>query len=373
MRYFMFVFMVIAAGSGCGNLRSDPVEVEDASSPDTAVFVITDTLGVLMGNEPLQFGSIADVEFSASGDIMVLDALKGKITVLTPSGEPVETIGGHGAGPGEFQYPNSFAQLYDGRIIICDFSGASLSFFNPDHSFSNALSGFYMIPPVFPCAGPDGSYYAGCMEIRAGGETEIPTGESFLGLYSEGMEPDLVLVSHPLQITVAEGDVNVDNVQAFWDSDSEGNVFWAVSDDSTYVLVGMSPDGIEIMRVEKEWERVEKSEEELQMEIYQEGLSRSDEGSSTVNRNQVIDPYPYHPAIAGVYVDDQNRIWVEQGYTPCPVFEVYSPSGELIRIASIPELAGVDQLRYCFHGGFLAYDVAPDDYPKIYLLDIDME
>ncbi len=26
-------------------------------------------------------------------------------------------------------------------------------------------------------------------------------------------------------------------------------------------------------------------------------------------------------------------------------------------------------LRFCFQGGYLAYDYAPLDYPKVYLLD----
>lgn len=362
-----FVLVLLA----CGPSESTDETLPNESMVDTLHFSVVDTIGVLVGDTLREFGSLPDVDISHNGNIMVLDAMKGQITIFSPDGEFIKTIGRHGSAPGEFQYPTGFAELTDGRIVVSDFAGASLSFFTENHTYSHSLDGFYPVPPVFPSAGPNGTYYAGSMTFRANENSPIPEGESFLGLYDAETEPEIVLFSHPLDISIgADGDVNVDNTMAYWDTDAEGNVFWAVSDDSTYVIIGMNPMGEEILRIERDWERVEKTEEELQMEIFSEGLSRTDEGESTVNRNQVVDPYPYHVAIAGLYLDDQGEIWVQQGYTQIPTFELYTKEGELKSIVTIPSLGGVKQLGFCFKGGSIAFDIAPEDYPKIYLLEI---
>lgn len=364
------LFLVLVA---CDSNESISETEEIHSEVDTLSFSVVDTIGVLVGDPIREFGSIPDIDISHNGNIMVLDAMKGQITVFSQLGEFVEIIGRHGSAPGEFQYPTGFAELTDGRIVVADFAGASLSFFDENHTFTHTLDGFYPVPPLFPSPGPDGNYYAGSMTFRANEDSPIPEGESFLGLYGNETEPEIVLFSHPLDISIGDdGDVNVDNTMAYWDTDSEGNVFWAVSDDSTYVIIGMNALGEEILKIEKDWERIEKTEEELAQEIFTEGLSRTDEGESTVNRNQIVNPYPYHLAISGMYLDMQDRIWVQQGYPSVPTFEVYSTDGELLNIVTIPTLEGVTQLGFCFKGGSLAFDIAPEDYPKIYLLEFEL-
>lgn len=355
---------------GCENAEVSLDEAVTDGEPDSLTLTVSDTIGVLMGDSIREFGSLADVEFDSHGNILALDAMKGRITVFNSSLEFVEFIGGHGAGPGEFQYPNCFAQLTDGTIVVSDFSGATVTSFDADYRFINRLAGFTVVPPMFPAAGPGGSYYAGSIVIDMSIEGVLPTGESYIGLYRGGVEPEIVLVSYPLDIHIGDdGDVNVNSVDVVWDSDSRGNLFYAVSDGVSYAIHGVTARGEEILTIEKDWEPVAKTDEELQEEFYSEGLTRSDEGESTVNRNERTDQYPYHIAIDGIYIDDEDLIWVEQGYTDVPTFEVYSTEGELQRVVTIPELAGVKQLVYCFQGGMLAFDFGPTDYPKIYILE----
>ncbi len=100
-----------------------------------------------------------------------------------------------------------------------------------------------------------------------------------------------------------------------------------------------------------------------------EGLSRSDEGSTTVRREEIEDVDPFHLAIGTLSTDWNGNVWVGQGYTSIPTFEVYDEAGALLKVVTIPDLEGVRGLRFCFLNGMLAYDYAPIDYPKIYLLD----
>ncbi len=368
LRFFLAALAVsLACGSGGSG---DTDSASDPSVPDTMIISVVDTIGVLFGDSLREFGSLADVEFDRSGNILALDALKGRITVFGPEGEFTEFIGRHGAGPGEFQYPNCLAQLSDGRLIVSDFSGSTLSFFDGNREFVERVEGFPLVPPMFPVPLKDGTFYAGCLELDTSIEGELPTGTSFIGIYSGELTPDEVLVSFPLTITIAEdGDVDVQNVDVVWDSDSRGNLYWAVSDTETYAIHGVSSTGEELFTVEKRWEPVPKSQEELQEAVYTEGLTRGDGGESSVNRGERVFENPNHLAISGLFVDDSDNIWVAQGYTVVPTFEIYSPEGDLSGYAVIPELEGVTQLRYCLKNGMLAFDYGPADYPKIYILE----
>ena len=351
------------------NDESTPQMTEGGETLDTLVLCVHDTIGVLVGDTLMEFGNITDVHFSGEGNIMLLDAMKSRISTFSAQGDCIETIGRNGSGPGEFQYPTSFTELSDGRLLVSDYSGGTVSFFDRNHEFCSIVNGFFPLPPLHPTPGIDGTYYARCLDYRQGEIGELPCGECFLGCFSDSSEPDFILVSHPLIISITEeGNARAQFPEMFWDSDNSGNIFCAACNDSTYAVIGMNSSGEEILHIEKNWERVEKTPEELEQSIYSEVLAKGYDGDATVHRNDSVDPHPYHNAINGLYVDEQNRIWVEQGYTAIPTFEVYSPEGGLEYFVTIPALEGVGQLRYCFKNGFLAYDVAPEDYPKVYLL-----
>jgi hypothetical protein len=186
------------------------------------------------------------------------------------------------------------------------------------------------------------------------------------------MDPEYVYRSYPLTIEVrGEGEdanVNVRNVDCVWESDPEGNVYFAVRSDSTYHVERFGTDGSVATIVEKPWERIAKTEEELALGELNEGLSRSDEGETTVRRGEALDVHPYHMAIGSLSTDLDGNVWVSQDYAWVPTLEVYDSSGTLLKVVTIPGLEGVKGLRFCFSGGMLAYDYAPLDYPKIYLL-----
>lgn len=324
-----------------------------------------------MGDSLREFGNLADVEFDTNGNILALDAMKGRISIFDSSLEFAGFIGRHGAGPGEFQYPNCFAQLTDGRIVVADYSGSTVTTFGPDYSFLDQLAGFFLVPPGFPVAGPGGSYYADNMVVDMSNEEELPTGDSFIGLYNGQLEPEIILCSFSLEVTINEdGHVNFHNLDLVWDSDSRGNLYYAMTERGDYAIHGVTSEGEEILAIEKDWEPVLKTDEEMQEQFYEENILRGLEGGeSALNNGECVQQDPYHVAIDGIYIDDSDLIWVELGYTDVPTFEVYSTEGELQGVVTIPELAGINQLVYCFKGGMLAFDFGPVDYPKIYILE----
>ncbi|MBN1435344.1 hypothetical protein JW921_11325 [Candidatus Fermentibacterales bacterium] len=357
--------------AGCGEQPRAVAEVE-GTTVDTLSLAVIDTIGVLTGDSTQEFGTVLKARFGPDGNICAVDGLKATLGVFSRDGELLRTIGGLGSGPGEFNFPSGFAFLRDGGMVVTDYGGHQLSFFDSSYAYEYRLEGFTPVAPVDPATGPGNTFVAGSLDLQV--DEDGYYGTSDLGRYTgEGMEPEHVYRSYPLMIELrvvdGEQSVNVQNVDCVWDTDASGNVFFAVRSDSTCCVEVLGPDGTSSVIVEKEWERVAKTPEELAEGALNMGMSRSDDGTTTVRREEVEDVEPYHLAISTINADDAGNVWVGQGYTGVPAFEVYDASGTLLRVVTIPELEGVRELRFCFVGGMLAYDFAPVDYPKIYLLE----
>jgi len=371
----IIISCILFALEGCGEQpvqEADAEMIQEEMSIDTVALSVTDTIGVFYGDTTLEFGSLNRVKIDENGNIFALDGRKSTLKVFSLSGELLRTVGRFGSGPGEFQYPTGFVLLRDGGLLVSDFGGNALVFFDSTFAFDYQIPGFFPVAPVEPVTGPGNTFIAGTLELNQ--DEDGYSGTSFLARYTgEGMDPELIYRNYPLIITFGisngEQNVNVDNVDCVWDSDLDGAVYLAVRSDSTYCVERFDENANSTVIVEREWERIPKTEEELAEGVLSEGLSRHDDGSTTVRREETEDIDPYHLAIETISTDGDGNVWVGQGYTSIPTFEVYDKTGVLLKIVTIPELEGVRGLRFCFLNGMLAYDYAPIDYPKIYLLD----
>ncbi len=362
----MAILAVIACGTG------EPAETTlESSYPDTVVVTVLDTVGVLMGDSLREFGNITDASLVPDGRLLILDGLKARIGVFSPEREFLEFVGRPGSGPGEFQYPRSFALMDDGSLVVSDWGAIAVTFLHGDMSFDTLLTSYSAIPPdrITPC--PDGSYVGMSLEHRV--ENGEPVGDTFLARFGRSEEPGVVYCSYPMRFSLDEdGDLNVHTVGITWDTSDDGSVAVAQTCDSIWAFTAFGPSGEELFSVEKDWERVPKSEEELAEGLYHESLSTSEESGNSMNRDRLHDGQPlYRNAIGSVDIDDMNRIWVGQDWTDHPTFEVYDFQGELLFVAVIPELEGTDGISYCFDNGFIAFDTAPVDYPKVYILEVE--
>jgi len=369
MKAAFFASAVVLILAGCGADGVDP-----SSSPghtavtDTVLITVADTIGVLMGDTLLEFGNITDASMTPRGNLFILDGLKARLGIYSPEGDFIRFVGRYGSGPGEYQYPKSFALMDDGSMVVSDWGAIATTFLDAELEFDTLLAGYPAIAPdrIVPC--PGGSYVGMSLEYSL--ENGEPAGETFLARFGRSMAPRHIYAGFPMRFTVDEdGDLNVHTVGMAWDTARDGSVCLAQTCDSIWAFTLFDPSGEELFTMEKEWEKVPKTEEELAEGVYHESLSTSEESGNSMNRNREYENQPrYWNAISSINIDDSNRIWVGQGWTDHPVFEVYDFQGELLFVAEIRELNGTSGFSYCFHNGFIAFDTAPEDYPKVYLL-----
>lgn len=66
------------------------------------------------------FGTVESVAFDGAGNLHILDAQTARVTVVSPTGEFLHTVGGLGDGPGEIGNAMGLAVTEDGRVVIPD-------------------------------------------------------------------------------------------------------------------------------------------------------------------------------------------------------------------------------------------------------------
>ena len=369
----LLILPVIALLS-CASQDGDEVPVGSVVPPETLTVAVEDTIGLMMGDSSYVFGNITEAEIGPEGNIYVLDGLLCRLSIFSPEGEHLGSTGRAGSGPGEYQYPRSMALYEDGSLVISDWPGATITYLQPDLSFDTVLATFGQLSPHSVEPLPGGEYVGGGLEYRTGGE--MPEGDLFLARYGRAVDPKAVLWRSPLMIDVVmengEAEVYISNADAVWDTSPDGVVYLTVRSDSTWWFMGMSQEGDTLLYLDRDWERVPKSPEELAMGEYMESLSFSDNSSTSISRRRDTENViPWRQAISSIDVDDQGRIWLGQGWRDQPVFEVYDEEGSLLFVAAVPALAGTDGIEYSIRGSrIVGYDTEPMDYPKVYLMDI---
>jgi len=368
----LLIAALAAAGCGGGGSAGEDSEAPAAASPDTVEIAVVDTIGVMTGDSAYVFGNITEAEVAPDGRIYVLDGLLTRVCVYSRHGEFLESAGRRGSGPGEFLYPRSMALQHDGSLVVSDWPGATITYLNSDLTFDTLLAGFGQLSPHAVDPLPDGGYIGGDLEYRMGDDG--PEGDLYVARYGRGVEPEKVLWRWPLTIVTeehgGERDVYVYNAETVRDTGPDGTVYMAISSDTTWSFAGFTPDGDTVLSVEKAWEPVPKTARELEEGEYSESLSWNDEGGSSISRGRMTEGIsPWRTAISSLDVDHMGRIWVGQGWIDVPTFEVYSPQGELLFVASVPGLEDTEGIQYAMgEGGMVGYDTEPMDYPKVYLL-----
>ncbi|MBD3370667.1 6-bladed beta-propeller [Candidatus Fermentibacteria bacterium] len=352
----------------CGGPGSPGPASDEGGTIDTLRISVVDTIGVMMGDSSYVFGNVTDATRTPDGEIYVLDGLRCRLSVYSPEGIFQRSVGRKGSGPGEYQYPKSFALMSDGSVVICDWGGISVTHLTPELEFDTLITGYRHIAPDRLVPFPDGSYVG--MTLRHSVENGQPVGSTYVARFDRSTQPELVYCGYPMTFSLGDdGDLNVHTVLLRWDTGPDGSVYVAIGCDSVWAFTGYGPEGDTLVTVFKPWERVAKTEEELEEGLLHESLSTGRESGTSVNRDRRYENVPrYHNAIGSIDVDDQGRIWVGRGWTDVPTFDVYSPRGNLLFVATVPALEDVDGLSYCFDNGYLAFDEQPEDYPKVYLL-----
>ncbi len=310
-----------------------------------------------------------DVAHSPGGDIAVLDKLKHAAFIFTPDGEFIRTVGRDGQGPGECHMPSSIEFSSHGNFLIQD---RKITIFDNTFDYVEQLT-WPRYAPYLVRALDDG----GLIGIHGGflpGEHGVISADT-LGRWDRDNSLTVEYSSTSNEFDPDDG--TIDRSESRGDrlyccATGSGRVFYSQSSVDEYVIIGCESDGTEFLRIENpDFHRIRKTGQEIQAEIDWWESFKSYAGSG---RDISVKPDPYRLAILGMFVVDEDELWVRLGAYEGIVFRVYDITGEILFHAMFDypgdpanlinwEVTGSEH-------GFLAFETMPEYYPRIYMLTL---
>ncbi|MEN8208437.1 MAG: 6-bladed beta-propeller [Candidatus Fermentibacteria bacterium] len=365
----MKIFMCAAAAmflmSACGGEQAHVIPEEPAGF-ETDTLVITDSIGVLMGDSCYMIGTIAKAEALPDGKVILLDGTRGTVSLFDSNGDFVFSFGGRGEAPGEFNMPNQMTVLGDGRIIVLDAMDRELCFFSSEGEYlgSRPNSGAGGRALAMTAAG-DSCFVIYSSIYKFLGDT---FGMGFEVDIREGMceEPAANLLSHlfsfpdesydfkPGYVTIAGGENNRVYLSRMCNNDYEIEI---------YDIEGQPVDTIRSEPVRVNLEEMVRSPQ-IPIVSFMVG---DGEGN-----NQAIygDVPEFLPQVERMGVDSGGNLWAQRGTAVQHViWDIFSPAGEKIRevhCSAFPDSVLL-YIEVNSHG-IVAWEPWPEDYPRLYRL-----
>ena len=336
---------------------------------------VVDSIGVALGDSDYVFGSIEGLGHTPDGMIAVLDRASADIRLYDNQGRMARRISRRGSGPGELMNPLGMILYSDGRMGVIDpWSGGILAFSSSGEYLGIELE-VSRNAHLVPVAIGDSCFIAGKTRMVIV-QDEPPTLELFLGRFPGTVEPDVTYWLKPIVFEAAEGVGNVAQRYLFsnnWTADpTTGRVYMAPFSETSYSIRRFMPDGTELEPLEREVEAVRKSDEEIALDVeFVEQKLRSLEGGDPNYNVQLNDPWPYRLPIEDLDVDAHGNVWAFNGTLDEPVFDIWSPEGELVGRAVLNGM-GSRALSWEFvmdGHGILAYDTNPEICQRVYVLE----
>ena len=363
---FIIVSAVLLAcgGNGSDIAQESPQDIEERVS-----IAIVDSIGVELGDSNYTFANVIDVEFGPDGNIYVLDRGAFTVLVYSPTGEFIRRIANQGSGPGELLMPFAMAVLGDGRVAVCDPMQGGVNSFSPEGQWEGVSAEFNNNPPMRMSGADSNAFVALKLTIEF---EETPTTVFTIGRYEEDTEPTAFYYrdEFPFDPENLTELLNRTLFSAEYTADRDGNVYLTPMSTEDYIVRVFDRDGNMTLEFQREFDRVEKSEEEIAEEKRWMEAWLTNIGAQGVLIE--YDPNPYRYMTADIGYDSQNRIWVRRGTVLTPVFDVYDMEGELLFTAEV-EGSGADAQYWDFiidEHGILAYSTNAEYFHKIWIMEI---
>jgi hypothetical protein len=368
LRIVLFISAALVAAWACSCGRT-----EEAPAPGEAFtrLAMTDSIGIEMGDSNYVFGSIMSLEYGPDDMIYALDRAACCVLVYDAGGRFVRRIGSRGNGPGEMMNPLSMAVLGDGRITVCaPYNGGMYSYL-PDGTWEGLSVEFTNNPPMLMEGADSNAYVALKLDVFPDDQGGL-TFTSRICRYEESAEPAVVYVeeSYPFDPSDLTGLLRSSYLGYCFSASRDGRVAIARRTPSSSEVEVYSSDGALLTTLTRPVEEVPKSEDEiLDEKAYIEALLQS-MGTSGVVLD--YDPEPFRDQVCGVGFDSGGRIWVQRGTSTVPVFDVWSPEGEMLFTAACDST--IDEGLYWdveFGGGTAcAFSMNPDAFQQIYVFQL---
>jgi hypothetical protein len=347
---------------GCERTGEERTDIQS-----DVTLVPVDSIGQEMGDSNYVFGMINTADFTSDGNLVVGDLLRMKILMYSPEGEFLYSGGSQGEGPGQFGSPTGMFPTPDGGVAVSDRNGSKIIFYDSCLHLKRELGGFLPNPPNQLALLDDGAVVGTMLSFnRAGGDIA-----NALQRWEHGeTEPSVTYRETSGEIVPGNFQKTFQQVAMDFDAFSDGRVVVCPASTEEYVLECYDPQGELLWRKDLPFERrkVPEEELELQRELMRQNLRRSGRNPEAADHMELEE---WALAVVDLQVVADEEIWVRRGHTVVPLFDVFDDQGELQYTCTVPDLPYGRGVGFALsEHGFLAYLAQPEDYAKLYILQL---
>ncbi|MCK5132902.1 MAG: hypothetical protein KAR40_12205 [Candidatus Sabulitectum sp.] len=346
------------------NSEVAPVETE------IPMLQIATEIGVELGDSNFVFGVIQDLDFTAEGNIAVLDSRKKNVRLFSPAGDFLGEFGGEGEAPGEFLNPRGVACLNDGRIAVTDPFSREVEVFDSDLQHSGTVSDFTTRAPFVITAA--GTGFAG---EQGGFNRNAGTVTTSVALWEE--ESDTIHVFFEIEDNFSPEHMiqRIMMPQAGLVADAE-NLYYSAPVSDEYVVSVYPMNGSESYNLTyPDYAQVIKSDQDIEEDIIayeyrMQGMAASGRGSRLAGAT--YEPPLHYYATGSIGIDADDNIWVQRGWESNPTFDLFPPGArEPVETVIVnPDLDLSDFTFVITPNGMAAFNLNPENYPRVLILDL---
>lgn len=378
----LIFFTLTVLLAACGGTKATMVEIDgvlhvmnpaEPLNPEMEVRIV-ELLRIGQDDGPDEYliPGVQSLTVDESGNSYALMTGEETVRVYSANGAYSHNIGRRGAGPGELFGAAGVNVAEDGNIWIPSTQLQRLSVFKPDGEFLHDIR-FSLVPPLFIQTTEDGftGIHFGVLP------TEDPT---LIGLQFHlrrfNTDGDTLNTLFTTEIQIDATDLQLGGIAdkfPLYTIDSQGRIWQTRSRTDIYEVNVWNPEGSLDRVVEKEFEKLAKSEEEIEeeREIVRRAMAQAGADAS----NFSYDPDPYRPATGLPYFDPRGYVWVQTSKpesTDTNVFDLFDMEGKYIQRVEIPGVKGPSFLNFVGEKIYLT-DLSQDVIPQIIVFRVTIE
>lgn len=344
------VFMLLAAST-----TAAPPVVQNGGKPAKGVRTakLTELWSRGGENDDVFFGGASSVQAGPGGQVLVLDTRLSEVKVLASDGSLVRTLGREGDGPGEARRPGDMFQAADGSVCLLQGFPGRIVKLKADgtpageakYGTGQPGSGQFSVL-VRGLSHPAGMALAG-IAMTFGGAS-VSNQEYFLSICGPDGGRRQLLLSKQSQVDYADFALDEMAMDFVWQriaGTPDGQVFVAPERNEYRVRV-FGPDGQAVREFTRAYQSPARSAgQKEQARRILEAI-----GANYPTRPKRLTVEATAPAVAGMWVTDDGRLWVQTGDeqpgrpkgTWC-MLDVFAPDGSFEQQVALP--GGHDQAQ----------------------------
>jgi hypothetical protein len=339
-----------------------PAEETSEEGVPHRTLVVTDTLGVEIGDDMEMFGEIAGAGFIDPDRIVILDKAMKSLRSYTASGEFIDSTEYEGAGPLEIQNAGHLCPLDGGFAVVEEFLPAKYLVFDRELTPLRYVILEETTPLFESSVLPDSSLVGCTYSIQASGD-QLQFGADVCRWNAQG-DRDLTYYSEYYPITSwdnASYEIFLD-LEFCTAASATGRVY-VTPDRRGFDIYVFERDGACIDTLSTLHVLEPRSEEEQHQEM-----------RLRVRRDGADDwsPSVLEPGIVQLQVQDSaGRLWACHGSYFAPEFDVYSLEGELLFTCGCEGLPANEMMRFGITDhGYVAWTMNPQEYPRLFVMEL---